>query len=119
MRRARVALCAMSLAGTLLACASAHAARGEPYRLEDALTLRTFADLSWSRAGSKLAFVVTEVDTGENSNNQDIWLADLRRGETLRLTRHPKPDVSPTFSPGGDTIAFVSTRATGDEAKPA
>ncbi|HEY2954364.1 MAG TPA: S9 family peptidase [Candidatus Eisenbacteria bacterium] len=119
MRRARIVTCAIPLASTLLACAAAYAARGEPYRLEDALTLRTFADLTWSRDGSKLAFVVTEVDTAENSNNQDIWLVDFRRGETLRLTRHPKPDVSPTFSPGGDTIAFVATRATGDDARPA
>src|SRR6266545_1783075 len=119
MRRIRAVSNAIWCAAALLACPGAHAAPPEPYRLEDALTLRTFADLTWSRDGSKLAFVVTEVDTAENSTNQDLWLVDPRRGGPLRLTRHPKPDVSPTFSPGGDTIAFVSTRATGEEAKPA
>ena len=116
MRRSRLIPAAISVTALLVTSAFAGAA---PYRLEDALTLRTFAELTWSRDGNRLAFVVTEVDTAENTTNQDLWLADLRNGETLRLTRHPKPDVSPTFSPGGDTIAFVSTRATGDDAKPA
>src|SRR5881628_1420877 len=87
------------------------------FRLEHALTLRSFSDLTWSHDGTRLAFVATEVDTAENTNNPDIWLVDLERGEAVRLTRHPKGDTSPTFSPGGDTIAFVATRATGDDAK--
>src|SRR5262249_38036427 len=32
-------------------------------------------------------------------------------------TRSPKNDWSPTFPPGGDTIAFASARATGEDAK--
>jgi dipeptidyl aminopeptidase/acylaminoacyl peptidase len=118
MRRASLVVAAICAAAPLIAGPAAHAARPEPYRLEDALTLRTFADLTWARDGNRLAFVVTEVDTAENSTNQDVWLSDLRSGETRRLTRHPKPDLSPTFSPGGDTIAFVSTRATGEDARP-
>ena len=101
-----------------IAC-TAHAARPDPFRIEDALTLRAFSDLTWSRDGKRLAFVVTEADTAENTTNQDVWLADMETRETRRLTRHPKPDLSPTFSPGGDTIAFIATRATGDDARPA
>ena len=117
MRRTRMIAAAISLAAPLLA--SAACAARDPLRLEDALTLRTYSDLTWSPDGGRLAFVVTEVDTAENSTNQDIWLADLGPGETMRLTRNAKPDISPTFSPGGDTIAFVSTRGTGDDARPA
>jgi dipeptidyl aminopeptidase/acylaminoacyl peptidase len=119
MRRARAIAAAICAVLTLIPCGVRSAARPAPYRLEDALTLRTFSDLSWSRDGNRLVFVVTEVDTGENSANQEVWLADVKSGETRRLTRHPKPDISPTFSPGGDTIAFVSTRGTGDDARPA
>ncbi|MGH7731022.1 MAG: TolB family protein, partial [Candidatus Eiseniibacteriota bacterium] len=91
--------------------------RREPYTLEHALTLRTFSGLSWSRDGRRLAFVVAEQDTTENTINQDLWL--WQAGDTARrLTRHPMTDWSPSFSPGGDTIAFVSSRAAGDEAKP-
>jgi dipeptidyl aminopeptidase/acylaminoacyl peptidase len=88
------------------------------FRLEDLLTLANISDPAWSRDGRRVAFVVSAPDTAENTNNQDLWLADLERGTTSRLTRHPKNDFSPTFSPSGDTLAFVATRGAGDDAKP-
>jgi dipeptidyl aminopeptidase/acylaminoacyl peptidase len=88
------------------------------YRIEDALTLRTYSDLTWSADGQRLAFVVASVDTAENTSDQDVWLYDHATRRTTQLTRHPKADFSPTFSPSGDTIAFVATRGSGD-AKPA
>ena len=78
----------------------------EPYRIEDALTLRSYSDLTWSADGRRLAFVVASVDTAENTNDQDIWLYDHATGRTTQLTRHPKADFSPTFSPSGDTIEY-------------
>ena len=87
------------------------------FRLEDVLNLATISDPAWSHDGRRVAFVVNAPDTAEDTNNQDLWLADLERGSTFRLTRHAKNDFSPTFSPSGDTIAFVATRASGDDAK--
>jgi len=89
------------------------------FTLDHLLTLRSVGDPTWSPDGRRIAFVVTEPDTAENANNQDLWLTDLDGGRTQRLTRHPKNDFSPTFSPGGDTIAFVANRGTGEDAKPA
>jgi len=88
-----------------------------PYTLEHALTLNSISNLTWSGNGRRLAFVVTSIDTAETAQNQDLWLYDRATDRSTRLTRHPKNDFSPTFSPGGDTIAFVATRATGDDAK--
>lgn len=88
------------------------------FRLEHALTLASFSDFTWSRDGRRLAFVVNAVDTAENSSNQDLWLIDRDR-EPLRLTRHATADISPTFSPDGDTLAFVGYRAAGEDAKSA
>src|SRR5262245_31656988 len=85
------------------------------YTLEQALTLRSCSALTWSGDGRRLAFVVSEVDTTENANNQDVWLWEAGADTARRLTRSPKNDWSPTFSPSGDTIAFVSARATGDD----
>ena len=92
---------------------------GRPFRLDDLLTLQSLSDPVWSPDGKRIVFVASAPDTAEDTNNQDLWLADLERGGMLRLTRHPKNDLSPTFSPSGDTIAFVATRATGDDPKPA
>jgi dipeptidyl aminopeptidase/acylaminoacyl peptidase len=90
-----------------------------PFTLEDLLTLSSLADPVWSPDGRRLAFVVTAADTAENANNQDLWLLDLAEDRRGQLTRHPKNDFSPTFSPGGDTLAFVATRGSGEDAKPA
>lgn len=106
---------AAPLSPSVTAAAAAAAPGG--YTLADAFTLRSFSGLVWSRDGRRLACVVSENDTAETATNQDIWLWTAE-GDTLRrLTRSPKNDWSPTFSPGGDTIAFASARATGEDAK--
>lgn len=89
------------------------------YSLEHALTLRTASGLTWSADGRRLAFVVSTVDTAENTTDQNLWLYEHDTRRVAQLTRHPKNDWSPTFSPGGDTIAFVATRLTGDDPKSA
>ena len=103
------------------AASAVHATAAGPasFTLEHALTMSSISDLAWSADGRRLAFVVNAPDTAENTGNQDIWLLDLNGRGARRLTRHPKNDFSPTFSPGGDTIAFVATRGGGDEPKPA
>ena len=106
-------------AATSHAAPAARAGAAHEYTLDHLLTLASISDLAWSNDGRRLAFVVSSPDTGEDTNNQDLWLLDLAGGPARRLTFHPKNDYSPTFSPGGDTIAFVATRATGEDAKPA
>ena len=97
--------------------ARAAAAPAPRYTLEHALTLRSYAGFAWSPDARRLAFVVTEQDTTETTTNQDLWLWQAGADTARRLTRHAKNDWSPTFSPGGDTIAFVSARAGGEDAK--
>lgn len=41
----------------------------------------------------------------------DLWVADLEGGETTQLTDDDFIDMSPSWSPDGSTIAFVSDRA--------
>ena len=44
------------------------------------------------------------------SRNADIWVHDLSRGASSRLTFNPAFEVQPAWSPHGDTIAFGSNR---------
>lgn len=121
---ARALACLLTASATLAVPIAAAAGRPaptgpSPFTLEHALTMSAISDLTWSADGRRLAFVVNAPDTAENTNNQDVWLLDLDGRGARRLTHHPKNDFSPTFSPGGDTIAFVATRGSGEEPKPA
>src|SRR5580765_7135050 len=86
------------------------------FSVEHAITLRQIQAITWSRDGQRVAFVVNAPDTTENTTNQDIWLWDAASNTCRALTRHPKNDYAPQFSPGGDTLAFVSPRDS-DEGK--
>jgi Tol biopolymer transport system component len=78
---------------------------------------------SWlSRSGQLLGEVSLEV-SGSNPSlspdgdvlavdadlrgNRDIWVSDLARGVTSRLTTSLDPDVSPIWSPDGKRLAFL------------
>jgi Tol biopolymer transport system component len=40
--------------------------------------------------------------------NTDIWLVDLERGTSVRITSEPHADIAPMWSPRGDRIAYSS-----------
>ena len=44
-------------------------------------------------------------------NNRDIWVIDLARSVPSRITFNPGQEWSPTWSPDGQRLAFVSNRA--------
>jgi Tol biopolymer transport system component len=44
------------------------------------------------------------------TGTRDIWVIDLPRGTSSRLTFDPADDLSPTWSPDGARIAFTSNR---------
>ncbi|MGA7227177.1 MAG: S9 family peptidase [Acidimicrobiia bacterium] len=59
--------------------------------------------------GSKVLYVVHD---REDRNRSDIWVADLASGETERLTGvEEMQDWSPSPSPDGSRVAFISERS--------
>ncbi|WP_433264578.1 prolyl oligopeptidase family serine peptidase [Actinosynnema sp. CS-041913] len=71
--------------------------------VEDLTRLRLPTDPSISPDGSRVAYVLKEVDGDENV--QSLWWVG-RSGEPRRLTRG-RTDAAPRFSPDGRTIAFL------------
>jgi dipeptidyl aminopeptidase/acylaminoacyl peptidase len=105
-----LALASVALGAPRSAAHSPSSPTRSPFSLGHLIALRSYSDLAWSPDGRRLAYVVSDPDTAESVTNTDVWLADLARGDTWRLTRHSKADVSPTFSRSGDTLAFVGAR---------
>jgi len=86
------------------------AAQQRPFELEDLLRLHRVSDPQVSPDGKSVAYVVTDPIKTENRTNSDIWLVPLAGGEPRQLTRSPKADSNPRWSPDGKWIAFESSR---------
>ena len=56
--------------------------------------------------GAKVAVNARDPKTGSS----DIWLIDVTRGTSSRLTTHSSSETYPVWSPDGSRIAFASTR---------
>ena len=67
-------------------------------------TPRFYSNLSLSPDGRRLAAGIAE------HRNMDIWVDDLSRGTSTRLTVDLAVDLIPTWTPSGERITFGSTR---------
>lgn len=81
----------------------AHGGAQTPLDLE----ARAYSRATLSPEGDRIAFSVSE------GGNQDIWIHDLRRGTTTRVTFDPAVDTAPLWSPDGRSVVFRSDRADG------
>ena len=64
--------------------------------------------------GDRVAFSRPDDETG----NRDVWVMELARGVTSRLTVHVANDWFPVWSPDGRQMLFGSDRAGGTELPP-
>jgi serine/threonine protein kinase len=64
-----------------------------------------YSNFRLSRDEKKIVF-----DRVSNSGNWDIWLLDLIRGISSRLTNHPAVDNLPMWSPDSSKVLFPSLR---------
>jgi Tol biopolymer transport system component len=65
-------------------------------------------------AGDRVAFSAPDPQTG----NRDVWLIEVARGITARLTNHTANDWFPVWSPDGRQVLFGSDRDGGIENVP-
>ena len=113
----------LSLSATVVAIAQTPAA--EPTATREQQPLSAERMWSWARLGDtdispdgRLAVVtVTRFDVKENKSATDLWLFSTDGRMSRRLTSDKAADSSPTFSPDGSLIAFVSKRNDDEEAQ--
>lgn len=77
---------------------------------EDLLACRRLSEPTPSPDGRWVAFVVGVVEREENRVNTDIWVVPASGGEPRQLTRSPRHDRHPTWSPDSKRLAFESNR---------
>jgi len=70
------------------------------------------SDPVWSPDGKSVAFVSNRTDEPDHNYNTDIWVVaadNPDQGKTLlQVTKNPGADSSPTWSPDGESIAYIS-----------
>lgn len=66
----------------------------------------------WSPNGQRVVFVSNRTEEPDGNSNSDIWVVaadNADRGETLlQVTTNPGADLSPAWSPDGESIAYVT-----------
>jgi Tol biopolymer transport system component len=60
----------------------------------------------FSQDGKRLTFFTVD----PQNRNGDLWVHELARGASSRVTYSPALDINPVWSPGGDSIVFQSNR---------
>jgi dipeptidyl aminopeptidase/acylaminoacyl peptidase len=100
---------ALIVAAGVIATATVDAGSG-PLTPEQALDRRSIGELTFTRDGAQLAFVVTEPPRGSTPARR-LWLLNLAGKELRQLTMtQGKSDSAPQWSPDGRSIAFLSNR---------
>jgi dipeptidyl aminopeptidase/acylaminoacyl peptidase len=104
----------LALAVALLAATDA-AAQRVPMTPIDLLEVPLLTSPSLSPDGKTVVFVLAEADWKKNERVTHLWRAGVGSEDRIQLTRGPKGESSPHWSPDGEWIVFVGERE-GDEA---
>ncbi len=69
------------------------------------------SDMAWSPDSRWLAYSMPDLNF-----NREIYIhAADNSGEPVNISKHPRPDTNPVWSPDGSKLAFLSTRNNGDD----
>jgi dipeptidyl aminopeptidase/acylaminoacyl peptidase len=97
----------------LLSFTSLHAQK-RAFTIEDLYRVKNISDLHIAPDGKTVIFVVTTSDLARARRNSHIWALDINgsiNGQNLRqLTSGDKSESSPSFSPDGRQISFISSK---------
>ncbi|MGH9849854.1 MAG: prolyl oligopeptidase family serine peptidase [Blastocatellia bacterium] len=106
-----------AIAICLLVSSAISAQTKRPMNYDDIMALKTVGGTAISPDGKQALYTLSYADMKENERRTEIWIVATDGGKPRRFTSG-KNDGSPQWSPDGQMIAFISTRGTGEAAKP-
>jgi dipeptidyl aminopeptidase/acylaminoacyl peptidase len=78
--------------------------------IEDLYQFKQVSKPRISPDGQRIAFVITTIDEGKQEYHSSIWIVSTDSGEVKRFTGGVSNAHSPSWSPDGQWIAFVTDR---------
>ncbi|MBO0726132.1 MAG: S9 family peptidase [Blastocatellia bacterium] len=94
----------------MLLSLTTYAQAKRPLTFDDLMAIKRVSDAQISPDGSRVAYVVTEVDKNLNRGKRSVWVVPTSGGSPQQLITSDKNDFSPRWSADGKWIAFLSTR---------
>ena len=85
-------------------------AQKRAFTLDDLYKIKSVRDPQFSPDGKQIAFYVTEYFLREGKTNCEIYVINADGSNLRQMTRNPKDDYSPRWSPDGEKIMFMSKR---------
>ncbi|HEX4949500.1 MAG TPA: S9 family peptidase [Blastocatellia bacterium] len=101
----------------LLCALSVIAQTSRPMTFNDVMALKTVGNTAISPDGKQIAYTLSWADMKDNERRTEIWMVTANGGSPRRFTMG-KNDTAPNWSPDGQWLAFISTRGTGEAARP-
>src|SRR5215470_2842762 len=89
---------------------TAYAQTKRPMTFDDLMAIKRIGDAQISPDGSRVAYVVADVDKNLNRSKRSVWTVPTSGGSPQQLIASDKNDFSPRWSADGKWIAFLSTR---------
>ena len=86
-------------------------AAARPFTARDLVTMDRLSDPRVSPDGEWVAFTLRRTDLEADRGRTDLWRVRTDGTGLQRLTRHEAADGSPRWSPGGESLYFLSSRS--------